>query len=297
MTISSTFDRFMDTVNAGHRLSAADITELASTPDILQLGMLADALRRRLHGTQVTYLRVVSCAFDQSFTEAVPLSAREVRITGAPPTLAVALSAVESARAVAGERAVSGFSWLDIERLAEGRIGHALAELRAKGLDGLAELPMDRVSDIDAAVEHMTSAGYQHLRLTIEKVAAAERPALLLRASELQDRYAVIHAINPLPASLQTFRPTTGYEDVKMVAIARLAAPNIPTIQVDWGRYGPKLAQVALTFGADDLDDVSPSDEAPDGRRRAPLEEARRNIEAAGFSPAERDGRFQIVAS
>ena len=74
--------------------------------------------------------------------------------------------------------------------------------------------------------------------------------------------------------------------------MARLAAPNIPTIQVDWSRYGPKLAQVALTFGADDLDGVTAADEAPDGRRRAPLEEVRRNIEAAGFSPAERDGRF-----
>ena len=296
MTISSTFDRFMEQVNAGERLSAADITELASTPDILQLGMLADAHRRRLHGTQVTYVRVATCDFDKSFSEAVPLSAREVRIAGVPPTLAVALSAVESARAVAGERAVSGFSWLDIERLAEGRIGRALGELRAKGLDGLAAVPLDRVSDPAAAVEHLVGAGFQHVRLTIENAPAAERPPLLLRASQLQDRYAAIQAINPLPSSLQAFRPTTGYEDVKMVAIARLAAPNIPTIQVDWRRYGPKLAQVALTFGADDLDEVSSSDEAPDGRRRAPLEEVRRNIEAAGFSPAERDGRFNVVS-
>jgi aminodeoxyfutalosine synthase len=79
--------------------------------------------------------------------------------------------------------------------------------------------------------------------------------------------------------------------------MARLTAPNIPTIQVDWSRYGPKLAQVALTFGADDLDAVTASDEAPDGRRRAPIEEVRRNIEAAGFSPAERDGRFHQVES
>jgi 2-iminoacetate synthase ThiH len=47
-----------------------------------------------------------------------------------------------------------------------------------------------------------------------------------------------------------------------MVAIARLAAPEVPTVQVDWLRYGPKLAQVALTFGCDDLDGVAASDEA-----------------------------------
>ena len=83
---------------------------------------------------------------------------------------------------------------------------------------------------------------------------------------------------------------------MKAVAIARLAAPNIASVQVDWLRYGPKLAQVALTFGADDFDGVTASDDAPDGRRRAPLEEVRRGIEAAGFSPVERDGRFQVIS-
>jgi len=99
-----------------------------------------------------------------------------------------------------------------------------------------------------------------------------------------------------MPTRLDAMRPTTGYDDVKSVAMARLAAPNIPTIQVDWLRYGPKLAQVALTFGADDIDNVTASDEAPDGRRRAPLEDVRRNIEAAGLEPAERDGRFELIA-
>jgi aminodeoxyfutalosine synthase len=112
----------------------------------------------------------------------------------------------------------------------------------------------------------------------------------------MQDRFACIQAIDALPLRLDALRPTTGYNDVKSVAIARLAAPNIQSIQVDWLRYGPKLAQVALTFGADDVDNVTASDDAPEGRRRAPLEEVRRNIEAAGLEPAERDGRFTVVA-
>jgi len=70
---------------------------------------------------------------------------------------------------------------------------------------------------------------------------------------------------------------------------------SVPSIQVDWRRYGPKLAQVALTFGADDIDGVSASDDAPDGRRRAPRAEIERNIQVAGFSPIERDGRFRPV--
>ena len=299
MTTASIFDEQMGRVTAGERLSDAEIAQLAATPGILPLGMLADAVRRRLHGTQVTYLRVADCAFDKAFAEAVPPAAREVRMTGNPETLEVALTAVESARAVAGDRTVSGFSWLDVERLsgADGAsVSNVLERLRAAGLDALAEVPMDRADNLASVLERLTAAGYRQLRLTIEKAPAAERTAVLLEAAELQERHACIQAINPLPTLLAAFRPSTGYEDVKMVAIARLAAPNISVVQVDWRRYGPKLAQVALTFGADDLDGVPASDDAPDGRRRAPLEELRRNIEAAGFSPAERDGIFNVIA-
>ena len=90
--------------------------------------------------------------------------------------------------------------------------------------------------------------------------------------------------------------PTTGYDDVKRVALARLFLDDVPSIQVDWGLYGPKLAQVALTVGADDIDAVSPVDDMTEGRRRAPLEEVRRNIRAAGLEPVERDGRFDLLA-
>jgi 2-iminoacetate synthase ThiH len=65
-------------------------------------------------------------------------------------------------------------------------------------------------------------------------------------------------------------------------------------VQVDWALYGPKLAQVALTFGADDVDSVSAVDDMTLGRRRAPLEEIRRNIVAASGEPAERDGLFRL---
>ena len=299
MTTSSLFDVLMERVTAGERLGADDLAQLAATPDILQLGMLADTVRRRLHDSQVTYLRVALCAFDKPFTDAVPLAAREIRVTGTPDTLEVAITAVEAARAVAGERAVSAFSWLDVERLAaaeSSRPAKVLEQLRGAGLDALAEVPLDRVADASSVVQTIEGAGYRHVRLTIEKAPAAARTLLFVAAAALQERFPVIQSISALPTLLDALRPTTGYDDVKSVAMARLAAPNIPTMQVDWLRYGPKLAQVALTFGADDIDNVAASDDAPDGRRRAPLEDVRRNIEAAGLEPAERDGRFQLIS-
>ena len=299
MTTSPTFDALLEQVTAGERLGEDDLAALAGTPDILQLGMLADTVRRSLHGSQVTYVRVALCPFDQPFSDAVPRAAREVRVTGKPESLDVAITAVEAARAVAGERAVSGFSWLDVERLAAAaseRSSKVLGLLRAAGLDAIAEVPLDRVSNAEEAVDAIISAGYEYVRLTIDNAPADARARLFVAAAALQDKYPPIRSIGPLPSVLDAMRPTTGYEDVKSVAIARLAAPNVPTVQVDWLRYGPKLAQVALTFGADDVDNVTAGDEAPDGRRRAPLEEVRRNIEAAGFEPAERDGRFALIA-
>src|SRR5213075_3439860 len=91
--------------------------------------------------------------------------------------------------------------------------------------------------------------------------------------------------------------PTTGYEDVRHVALARIVCDNVPSIQVDWALYGPKLAQVALTVGADDVDSVSAADDTGEGRRRAPLEEITRNIRAAGLTPVARNGRFEHVTS
>ncbi len=299
MTISSTLDRLLERVTAGGHPTAPELVELAAAPDILSLGMLADVVRRRIHGAQITYLRVANCAGDQPDVDAIPAGAREVRMVGMPASLDAATAAVEKVRAASGGRAVSGFSWGAVDRAAVAAgvpISRALAMLRSAGLEALVDVPLDAIGDAEHVVNCLMGAGFQQLRFTIEKAPALDRQALIEQASALQERYGSIQAINPLPTVLHAFRPTTGYDDVKAVAIARLAAPNIPTIQVDWLRYGPKLAQVALTFGADDLDAVPASDDAPEGRRRAPLEEMRRNVEAAGLSPAERDGHFNVVA-
>jgi aminodeoxyfutalosine synthase len=295
MSISISRDALLERVGAGERLSADDIHDLAATPDILSMGMLADVLRRRLHDTRTTFLRVAECALEAPALEPAHVKAQEIRITGSPAQLADAMRAVEVIKSK-GNRTVSAFTWSDVERMASGAsIAAVLKQLRGAGLDSLSVLPLDGQVDPALIVNELAAAGFTELRLTVDKAPADSRAGLLLRAAELQDRVGCIQAISPLPMTLSTFRPTTGYDDVKMVAIARLAAPNIPTVQVDWRRYGPKLAQVALTFGADDIDGVSASDEAPEGRRRAPLEEITRNIQAAGFEPVERTGRFTAI--
>jgi aminodeoxyfutalosine synthase len=296
MSTSISRDALMERVSAGERLSADDIRDVAATPDILSIGMLADVLRRRLHNTRTTFLRVAECALDAPAIDPAHVKAQEITISGSPAQLSDAVRAVEVIK-WKGNRTVCAFTWSDVERMASGRsIAAVLKQLRNAGLDSLSVLPLDGQADPVMIVNELASAGFTQLRLTVDKAPAEARTDLLQRAADLQDRVGCIQAISPLPMTLSTFRPTTGYDDVKMVAIARLAAPNIPTVQVDWRRYGPKLAQVALTFGADDIDGVSASDDAPEGRRRAPLEEIIRNIQAAGFEPVERTGRYTAIA-
>jgi len=281
-------EAFSARIAAGEPLKREDIEQLAATHDILAVGMLADQARRLVHGTRVTFVRVASCPFDRPLTE-VPPAASEVRLTGTPESLDAALKAVQTVKAIATDRVISGFSLADLVPLAERdglTLRAALEGLRGAGLERVAECPLDRVTT--EAVEAVVAAGFERVRLTISKADPDAGVTWLLKAADLGECFAAVDTINPLPMVLDTLRRTTGYEDVKMVALSRLAAPTIRHVQVDWQRYGPKLAQVALMFGADDLDHVPPSDDAPDGRRRAVLEEIRRNIEAAGFTATER---------
>jgi hypothetical protein len=297
MQTATMFEQQMQRIAAGEPLAAEDIHELAGTPDILPLGMFADAARRRINNTAVTFVRVFSVAVDEAAGAAVPDAAGEISITGTPATLAAATAAAAAARSAARGRRVSGYSWHDVARLAldeKSGTPQVLSALRAAGLDAIGELSIDSMPAEGEAVAELLAAGFDRLTLTVDKATPAERTALLLRAAGWQQRFGGIRALNPLPVVLNAFRPTTGYEDVKMVAVARLAAPGIQSIQVDWRRYGPKLAQVALTFGCDDLYGVSASDDATEGRRRAPLEDIRRNIVAAGFTAVERDGAFAV---
>jgi aminodeoxyfutalosine synthase len=128
--------------------------------------------------------------------------------------------------------------------------------------------------------------------------AAPDDPlAAVALARDLQRAVGGLRTFAPLPRNVSAAAPTTGYDDVKMVAVARLVLLDIPSIQVDWPLYGPKLAQVALTVGADDVDGIAAVDAAELGARRSPLEEIKGNVRAAGLEPVERDGAFEVRAA
>jgi aminodeoxyfutalosine synthase len=276
-------------------VSDADLSALATSHDIISIGMLADEARRKRHGARTTFVRVADVSPEPGAAVDIPAAAGEVRIVGTPPTRSAAAARVREVAPTAGRVPVSGFSLADLEQLAardEVTLRAVLEELREAGLELIAEAPFDRLQDPRRSIEEVNIAGLALARLTIHQLPSGDVPSLMKRIADLQRAVGVIRAFAPLARSVNPAVPTTGFEDVKRVALARLFLDHVPSIQVDWALYGPKLAQVALTVGADDVDGVSASDESPQGPRRAPLEEIRRNIRAAGFEPAERDGRF-----
>jgi aminodeoxyfutalosine synthase len=287
-------ERLLTLVDSGGRLDERDLLALAQSSDILVLGMMADVVRRRLHGASTTFLRVWATSDERVEPSQVPDVARELRAIRAPEALADAVTFVTNLRAAARGRTVTGFGWADIERWSAGAgPDGVLQALREAGLDGLSELPIDERDSVAARVEPMVRLGFRQIRLSVARPARSEeRIRQLLDVAARIEGFPAVTVVAPLPMTTNALRPTTGYDDVKAVALARLALPTVPHVQVDWQRYGPKLAQVALTFGADDVDNVSSSDESPEGRRRAPIEELRRNIESAGLQAVERDGRF-----
>jgi len=150
--------------------------------------------------------------------------------------------------------------------------------------------------DARRAIEEVNIAGLTLARLTVDRSPSPDPLPLLRTVAELQRAVAVVRVFAPLPRRFNPAAPSTGFGDVKRVALARIVADNVQSIQVDWSLYGPKLAQVALTVGADDVDGVSSVDDLSQGMRRSPLEEVRRNIRAAGYDPVARNGRFDRLS-
>lgn len=278
-------------------ISDSEAQALLETRDLIAIGMRADEVRRRLHGSRTTFVRVFEIHVDRPPGALPPgTSAGEFRIIGRPASLDAAIAAVRSAERLAGSVPVTGFSLADLLTLdGTASLAGTCRALRDAGLEGIGEAPLDLLDDPGVAVAAARSAGLAVTRLTINTLAAADRISLLNRARDLQEAIGGFRAFAPLPRAISVSTPSTGYDDVKQIALARVIAANIDSIQVDWILYGPKLAQFALTTGANDVDGVAAVDPGTLGTRRSPIEEVRGNIRSAALEPVERNARFEAI--
>lgn len=281
-------------------MTRAEAEALLANPDLIAIGMKAEEARKALTGERVTYGRVLvlnAASGPQDTSET-----GEIRLLCSPGSFDEAISRVREARAFAGELPLTAFSLADLLALA-GDDHLALAEasqaLREAGLESVAEAPLDGLGDTENAVEVVRAVRHGGLhvwRATIDRAGVGARLDLIDRAAIIQAETGALRAFAPLPRLDPADAPATGYDDVRTVAAARLMCGAIPAIQVDWPLYGPKLAQVAIAYGANDIDGIAAVTDPAVGLRRSPREEIERQIRAAGATPAARNGRYEIVA-
>jgi aminodeoxyfutalosine synthase len=137
---------------------------------------------------------------------------------------------------------------------------------------------------------------------------AEDRADHLVQLRSLQDRTGGFQTFIPLafhPANtelgkLVEWDETSGFMDLKNIAVARLMLDNFPHIKAYWIMMSPRVAQIALRFGADDLDGTVAEEKIyHDAGAKTPQVMTRpqimRLIKEAGFEPFERDTLYRPV--
>jgi aminodeoxyfutalosine synthase len=220
---------------------------------------------------------------------------------------------------------VKAFTMVEVAFLAKrGKmtIAETLGRMKEAGVDSMpgggAEIFADRVRHI--ICDHKIDGGEW-----LETARMAHRMGLRSNATMLYghveneedrvDHLLKLRAVQDETGGFQTFIPlafhpdntvlshiprTTGMLDIRQIAVGRLLLDNFSHIKAYWQMMTPKISQIALRFGADDVDGTVIEEKiyhdagatTPQGMRRRDLI---RLITEAGREPFERDTMYRAV--
>ncbi len=216
-----------------------------------------------------------------------------------------------------------GFSPPEIQKMAEVArlpVREVLRRLVAAGLDSIpgggAEILVDRVREAvsphkirtDAWLEVMREAHGLGLKTSAtmmfgHRETLADRVEHLRRIRDLQDETGGFTAFIPWafqPTHAMVRLEAAGAHDyLRTLAVSRLYLQNVPNMQSSWVTMGPKVGQLALLFGANDMGSVMLEENVVSTagvRFRMGVAELRRVIEDAGFTAVQRDFFYRPVA-
>ena len=124
----------------------------------------------------------------------------------------------------------------------------------------------------------------------------------LLKLRELQERTAGFTAFIPWTfqpdnTELKT-KPATAMDYLRTLAVSRLVLDNISNLQVSWVTMGPRLAQVALQFGANDFGSTMIEENvvaAAGVKHRLSVEQIKKIIVDAGYQPRQRNTYYELI--
>jgi aminodeoxyfutalosine synthase len=134
---------------------------------------------------------------------------------------------------------------------------------------------------------------------------AEERVDHLVKLRELQDETHgfvtfIPLAFHPDHTALAHIPKPTGYDDLRNIAVSRLMLDNFEHIKAYWIMLSPAIAQIALRFGANDIDGTVVEEKIYHDAGATTSEftsrsELERLIRAAGRIPVERDTLYRPV--
>ena len=129
----------------------------------------------------------------------------------------------------------------------------------------------------------------------------------LMRLRELQDATGGINAFIPLKYrnlnnSMSEIGEVPITDDLRTLAMSRLILDNVPHIKAYWVMYGKQTTEMALAFGADDVDGTIDDSTkiysmagAEDQRPKMSVEDMHRMVTRAGFRAVERDTHYNEI--
>jgi aminodeoxyfutalosine synthase len=261
--------------------------------------------------------------------ESIEQGATEIHIVGGEhPTLPYAdvRAMIAGVRGLSPTVHIKAFTASEIVHFAEGEkapVEQILRDLQTAGLDAMpgggaeifAEKVRTEVCPAKISGERWLEVHALAHRLGIRTNATmlyghiesyADRVDHFLRLRNTQDQTGGFQAFIALafqPAAgtpLAHLPGTTGTDDLKTMAVARLLLDNFDHIKTYWVMTGLKLAQLALFFGANDMDGtvveevISLLSGAGHGQALSRAELVR-VIQDAGRTPVERDGLYRTV--
>ncbi len=258
----------------------------------------------------------------------LPRTVREIHIVGGlHPDLPWAyfvdmLQGIKRVRPDVHVKAFTAVEMFFFHKLYRKSVAEVLRELKQAGLDSMpgggaeifAKETRDKIiqgkADAKQWLDVMREAHKQGIPTNatmlyghIETV--EDRVDHLIRLRELQDETGgfvtyIPLAFQPWEAPAMKLPETTGFEDLKAIAVGRLMLDNFPHIKSYWIMIGPRLAQVGLSFGADDIDGTVTEEKiahdagAPTAQSMT-VHELVRLIREAGRRPIERDTVFGVI--
>jgi len=192
---------------------------------------LFQGLRERHPGVHIKALTAVEVAhlakIEGASVRDVLIAMREAGVTSLPGGGAEVFS--PAARRTIADRKLTGDEWIGVHREAHGL-----------GIPSNCTMLYGHVETLEDRVDHLFA-----LRALQDETAGF--------LTYIPLAYHPDH--NELGAALgRTGTATTGFDDLKNIAVGRLVLDNIPHVKTHWPMVTPFLSQVALGFGCDDLE-------------------------------------------